>query len=270
MSTTLPSAPDTVPAPGTCHVWWARVDDVAPEHGELLDGADTARLARLARPDDRARSTVAWAVARLVLAAAAGGSPADLRFDRTCAVCGGPHGKPRLVGTPDLQFSIAHTAGWAAVAVGRDAPVGVDVEQVGPWAESDLDDVARLALAPVERAVLAGRPAEERAVAFTTYWTRKEAVVKAVGTGLSTPPAELVVSPPSAPPRVLRWSGTSGMAPGRTPLLSALEAPAGVVGAVAVLSAGPLRVVERDAGPLLRGYSSRRLSSVTTRSQRWP
>ena len=255
---------DGVPGEGVCEVWWARVDDVRPEHAGLLDDADSARLARLARPGDRLRSTAAWAVARLVLAAHDGGHPADLRFDRTCPGCGGAHGKPRLLDHPGLELSVAHTAGWAAVAVSRGAAVGVDIEEVAPWASADLDDVALLTLAPVERAVLARQPAPARARAFTTYWTRKVAAVKAVGRGLATPLDRIEISPPSAAPRVVRWADDAEP----VPRLTALAAPPGLVGAVAALADRPVRVVERDAGPLLRGYSSRRVSSVTIRSQR--
>ena len=57
-----------------------------------------------------------------------------------------------------------------------------------------------------------GRRPRARAAAFATYWTRKEAAVKATGTGLLAPLPELVVSPRRAPPRVLRWGG-----PGQRP-----------------------------------------------------
>jgi 4'-phosphopantetheinyl transferase len=249
----------------TCQVWWARTDDVRPDHDGLLDEADRERRSRLARESDRTRSTAAWVVARLVLGAQLGRHPATLSIDRTCGGCGAPHGKPRLVDGGDLHFSISHSADVVAVAVSRAGEVGVDIEQVDPWDEADLDEVAQLTLAPVERAVLARQPAAGRALAFTTYWTRKEAAVKAVGTGLSTPLEEIVVSSPASPPRLLRW-GQDGT---RVPVLYPLGARAGVVGTLAVLDGAPVRVVERDAADILgSGHTRRRLSSATTRSQR--
>ncbi len=261
-------APAPALLPGVCHVWWARPADVHPEHHDLLAEADLERQARMRRVADRRRSVVAAAVTRLVLGAALGVRPARLAVDRTCRECGGPHGKPHLPDAPGVHFSVSHSADCVVIAVGRDGPLGVDIEEVAPWATADLDEVAQLTLAPEERAVLARQPTAARALAYTTYWTRKEAAVKATGEGLAAALDELVVSPPAAAPRVLRWDGRRDV-----PTLHELHPPPGLVGALAVTGGAPRHVVELDAGPLLRrasAYSRRRLSSVTTRSQRYP
>jgi 4'-phosphopantetheinyl transferase len=257
-------------------VWWAGIDDVRPEHDALLADADLARRDRLRLTADRQRLTAAWAVARLVLGAAAGVPPDELRVDRRCPDCGAAHGKPRLSTAPDLQLSVAHSGRCVAVAVARRTPVGVDVEAVVQLPRADLDLLAGGALAGEERAELDRCPAEHRAAAFTTYWTRKEAVLKATGDGLSKPLETLVVSPPSSPPRVLRWPPTAAPVAGLS--MHDLHPPTGSVATLAVLTGGPVRVEEYDAGPLLRravarptaAQSSRRLSGDTTRSQRYP
>jgi 4'-phosphopantetheinyl transferase len=247
---TVPAAGVVIPplADGGCQLWWARTTDVRPEHDALLDQADLRRRSRLRTTEDRQRATAGTALARVVLGAHAGRPGERLRIDRACPRCGAPHGKPRLPEVPDLHFSVSHSGGWIAVAVRRGAPVGVDVEQVGPWTAAELHDLALVTLAPEERAVLSRTPAAARAAAFATYWTRKEAVLKATGTGLLAPLPELVVSPPAAPPRVLRWDGSGAAAP---PILRAVQAPAGYAAAVA-LAATPADVVAADAGPLLR------------------
>jgi 4'-phosphopantetheinyl transferase len=148
------------------------------------------------------------------------------------------------------------------VAVLPGAPVGVDVEELGGVPADGLDELAAAVLAPEEQAVLARQPAGRRTAAFATYWTRKEAAVKAAGSGITAPLDRLVVAPPSAPPRVLRWDG----GPDRVELHD-LAAPPGYAGALAVLGAAGVVVEERDAGPLL-AQTSRRLSDATTRSQR--
>ena len=252
---------------GVCQIWWARPEDVRPEHDALLDEGDLRRRARLLRVADRRRLTAAAALARLVLGAHAGCPPARLRIDRRCPRCGEPHGKPRLPAEADLHFSVSHSAGCVGVAVRRGAPVGIDVERVVRWPAPELADVALLALAAEERAVLFGAPTGARAAGFATYWTRKEAAVKATGAGLAEPLDEVVVSAPAAPPRVLRWGD-----PRAAPTLVDLRPPAGYVGALALVD-GPADVVEADAAPLLRAASdhpqtSRRLSWATTRSQR--
>jgi 4'-phosphopantetheinyl transferase len=236
-----------VPAAGTCRVWWAGPADVRPEHDALLADDDLVRRARLHLPADRQRLTAAWAVARLVLGAAAGVPPDRLEVDRTCPGCGAQHGKPRLPTAPDLHFSLAHSGSAVAVAVARGTPVGVDVESVVTLAGADLDVLADGTLAAEERAALDRCP--DRAGAFTTWWARKEAVLKATGDGLAVPLEELVVSPPCCAPRVLRWPAA---VPAAALSMHGLHPPAGHVATLAVLGAGQSRVVEAFAGPLLR------------------
>lgn len=236
---------------GTCQVWWASVDDVRPEHDGLLSDTDLARRSRLREPRDQQRLTAAWAVARLVLGTATGTPPDRLQIDRRCLGCGAPHGKPWLPAAPDLQLSVAHSGGWAVVAVCRGAAVGVDAERMVQLEPAELDVLLGGTLAEQERTALAGLSHADRARAFTTVWTRKEAVGKAAGTGLPSSPSELVVSPATAPPEVLRWDGRDQDV-GRSTLHD-LHSPPGFSATLAVLGDGTVSVLETGAGPLLRG-----------------
>lgn len=188
----------------TVTVWWAapadpgdRADLVA-----LLDAHERERLLALRRHEDRARYLAAHALARLVLAERLDADPAALVLDRTCR-CGEPHGKPRLAGRgDDPGFSLTHSGSLVGVAVGT-GPVGVDVEAHRPL--SGLDGLVRHALSPAELA--AGTP---DGTGFLVTWTRKEALLKATGEGLSSPMDAITLSPPHAPARVLGWTGTGG------------------------------------------------------------
>jgi 4'-phosphopantetheinyl transferase len=248
-SRALPARAVRLPAlvAGVCQVWWARPDDVDPRHDALLAPADLRRRDRLRQAADRRRLTAAAALVRVVVGAHAGMPPADLWIDRTCPGCGEQHGKPRLPALPDVQISVSHSAHSIVVAVGLDAPVGVDVEEVGRFDPAELEGLAAGTLAPEERADLARQPAARRARAFTTYWTRKEAVVKATGDGIGVGLDRIVVSPPSSPPRLLQW-------PGRDVSVSlhVLHPGDDAVATLAVLGEAPVRVVEHPAGPLLR------------------
>lgn len=243
-----PTAP--VLTSGTCQLWWAAVDDVRPEHDGLLSHDDLTRRSRLREPRDQQRLTAAWSVARLVLGTLTGTPPDRLRVDRTCRDCGAPHGKPRLPDAPDLQLSIAHTGGWAVVAVCQGAAVGVDVEPVATLAPDELDLLVDGTLAAQERSALAGLAHADLARAFTQVWSRKEAVAKATGDGLPSPPSSLVVSPASAPPTVLRWDGREQVV--RRCRLHDLAPPPGFAAALAVLTDEDVAVVASGAGPLLR------------------
>ncbi|MEJ8279824.1 4'-phosphopantetheinyl transferase family protein [Pseudonocardia spirodelae] len=188
----------------TVTVWWAAPADpgVRPDLVALLDQHERERMAALRRDADRARYLAAHALARLVLGEHLGTDAAALHLDRTCG-CGAPHGKPRLAARPDDPgFSLTHSGALVGLALGP-GPVGVDVEAHRPL--SSLDGLAEHALSAAERA--AGTPA---AAAFLRTWTRKEALLKATGDGLSSPMDAITLSPPDAPARVLDWAGAAG------------------------------------------------------------
>lgn len=87
------------------------------------------------------------------------------------------------LGATDLHLSRSATPGLAAMALCRRSGIGIDVEHVRPaWIDDELCD---LALHPAERATAARGGPE----AFFGIWTRKEAVLKALGVGLSVPPS---------------------------------------------------------------------------------
>ncbi|UQX03441.1 4'-phosphopantetheinyl transferase superfamily protein [Streptomyces sp. RerS4] len=157
-------------------------DDLAEDD---LDEAERRRAAGLARRSTRHLYVASHLMLRRVLSPYLGVAPADLRLVRTpCPGCGGPHGRPAVEGAP-LHFSLSHCAGREAglvlVGVAPEA-IGVDVEPVsGP---------ARVAtvlhrLHPAEQAELTSLPVPRRTVAFTRLWTRKEAFLKATGSGLA-------------------------------------------------------------------------------------
>ncbi len=73
-----------------------------------------------------------------------------------------------------------------------DGAVGIDIERVS----GRSDGVETIALADTERALLAGLAGADldlRALWFTRFWTAKEAVAKADGTGLAGQPKRFVV-----------------------------------------------------------------------------
>ena len=125
-----------------------------------------------------------------------------------------------------------------AVAVSNAGPAGLDVQQVADDAVHELTPL-----------VLAGSEARHVVVArdFFTYWTRKEALVKATGDGVTVPLWEVVVTPPGTPPRLLGYPRPGGLAA----QLRDLSPDPGYVGALAVLSPRPVVVRERSAEQLL-------------------
>jgi 4'-phosphopantetheinyl transferase len=158
------------------HVWIVPLamglqgDEALPD---VLSPAELTTMARFASADDRRRYALSHVAARRILAAYVDRDPADLRFqqDRT--------GKPHLTDT-DVQHSLAHAGRLALVGVGRHRALGVDAERVRPLPAADA--LKRSCLTARERLHVDAAGTEE---ALLRLWTRKEAVVKATGEGLS-------------------------------------------------------------------------------------
>jgi 4'-phosphopantetheinyl transferase len=146
-------------------------------------------------------------------------------------------GRPLLVEPAGLQVSLSHAEAVAAAALSWDAPVGVDVERLRPL--PDRDALVRTALSEVERRIVDNLAEEFRDAQTLRFWTRKEAVAKALGTGLATNLRAVVttadgtvVSLPDECGEVSAWS------------LVDLPAQDGVLGCVAVRTPG-VRVLSR-------------------------
>jgi len=90
----------------------------------------------------------------------------------------GEHGKPFLPDYPDIHFNISHCRQAVAVAV-SDRPVGIDVESFRHFGDGLLDK----AMNGSEKAQILASAAPEEA--FAAFWTRKEAVFKLIGTGIT-------------------------------------------------------------------------------------
>lgn len=146
----------------------------------VLDDDERRRADRLRRPQDVRRFVAAHALTRIVLGRSLGIDPASVSVLRDA------RGKPALAGaTSPVRFSLSH-AGDAialAVAIGRD--VGIDVEPID--LETDTNSIVEHRFAADERRAFAALDPSQRGAAFVRWWTLKEAVVKALGAGLTLP-----------------------------------------------------------------------------------
>jgi 4'-phosphopantetheinyl transferase len=145
-----------------------------------LDNAGRPRAARFHFERDAHRYRASHTALRHLLAQRTGVAPAALRF------AAGRHDKPQLDLPGAPAFNMSHSGRWALIGIGGQAPIGVDIE-----APREMDDLMALA----ERNFTASECRELRAVpeagrlrAFLRCWTRKEACLKAVGSGLSIEP----------------------------------------------------------------------------------
>lgn len=156
----------------------AATDSRALQH--LLDDDERRRSERFRFERDRLIFSAAHALLRAALAARLGKWKGGFRVDG--------FGKPELeppTGTPPLRFNLTHTHGLVACALVDGADIGIDAEQIDP--SRPLLELAEHYFADAEIAQLRAAGGASRATAFYRLWTLKEAIIKAIGEGLSLP-----------------------------------------------------------------------------------
>jgi 4'-phosphopantetheinyl transferase len=174
------------------HVWCLALDLPLEQVQELratLSADEFQRAERYHFDRHRRRFIACRGQVRRILAGYLGARPADLRFRY------GPRGKPSLEAPwseSELQFNVSNSDDVALLAVARNRQLGVDVEHVRE--PRDFESLAAQFFAGSEVAQLRALPEDERREAFFHCWTRKEAVLKAVGTGLAFPLDKVVVT----------------------------------------------------------------------------
>lgn len=166
-------------------VWTVNLDGWSGDLA-LLSTSERMRASRLRRPQDRERSLIALCAIRRILALELEVDPRHLEFDTTTA------GKPYLARpAQNLEFNLSHSGRHGLVAVAKDRSVGVDIEIRRPI--SDLLGVARQIATPREAKLLKQLPTSQVHCTFFELWTRKEAMLKALGRGFFIDPREVEV-----------------------------------------------------------------------------
>lgn len=214
-------------------VRWAALPADAHALLPRLSGRERDRVER-AVPADRTAVAAALLLARVAVAEACGIEPADIRVDRRCPRCGSTaHGVPRVVradGGPVPHLSLSRARDLVVVALAG-SPVGVDVEPV-------------TATPPDRGVVLADdeQPAPEPH-GLLRSWVRKEAVLKAAGTGLAVDPRTLRVDDRAGVPRVRRTPAPGDPARGPTAASDPLDVAPGHGWWLRDLDLGPTHLV---------------------------
>lgn len=147
----------------------------------LLSLPERERAARFARLVDGAAFITARATLRRLLADATGLHAAELPLERDA------RGRPYLAadGHDAMDFNLSHSGALAVIGIAFGGRIGVDVEQHG--AARALRDLVPQVMGPRESEVLSRLDGEQFAREFYECWTRKEAVIKALGIGLEFP-----------------------------------------------------------------------------------
>jgi 4'-phosphopantetheinyl transferase len=215
----------------TIDVWTWPLDVGAAERERLarfLSDDEAARAGRYHFARDRERHVVARGRLREILGARVSSAPGLLEFAYSA------HGKPTLAAPRQApHFNLSHSHGLAALAVCDGTELGLDIEAILPLEE----DIAGRFFSSSEVRALRALPEADRLPGFYRCWTRKEAVLKSLGDGLSRALDSFDVSLSArAPARIERMDGEPD-AP-RTWTLIHVDPAEEFVGAIALRSGG--------------------------------
>lgn len=203
----------------------------------ILSADEIERAERFRFDTDRERFVIAHGILREILSAYTATPAVSLRFVT------GAHGKPALDGGSEIRFNLSHAGNQVFYAVTLDREVGIDVERIRP--DRDHAAIAQRFFSPEERHCIETLTGEAQAQLFFRLWTRKEAYLKAQGTGISEGLGSFSAAFTGGPPFELR---------GHT--LWDLEAPPGYAAAVAVEGLTQTTVRYQPAGLLQKSPQS--------------
>lgn len=168
------------------HLWRASLEvEAAMIHQlyPLLNSAEQNRAGRFRFERDRRRFIVARANLRKILSRYLNRNAQDICFVY------GPYGKPALgleQNEGNIRFNLSHSKGWAIYAVTQHHEIGVDIEAVR--SELNWRALVEKIFSEDEKSLIQQVPKSIQQQLFFQGWTRKEAVLKAIGCGLSLSP----------------------------------------------------------------------------------
>lgn len=218
-----------------CHIelWLWPLDTASSAQAgwvQHLSPDEVERAQRYVKPLDSQHFIAGRGRLREVLASYLNMPPGAVRFDQT------GRKKPIVRGGP--AFNLSHAAGWALLAVAPSETedslqLGVDIEAHRPVEPR----VAEHFFSAQEQRDLARCDPASWPAAFFRCWTRKEAVIKALGTGLYTPLDSFYVTLARDEPVAVRRMG-AGLPPCEAWSLRHLDIQPDMPGALAAITSG--------------------------------
>ncbi|GAB4363435.1 MAG: hypothetical protein Kow0060_20180 [Methylohalobius crimeensis] len=146
----------------------------------ILSEDELARAARFRFQNGRLNYITARGLLRHLLAAYLDTVPEAIRFAYNT------YGKPVLKnGARPLQFNLSHAGAWVLYSFSRDRRVGVDLEPIRQ--EFPCEYLDPNVFSEREQSEFDRLSSGEKHRAFIRGWTRKEALLKGDGRGLSVP-----------------------------------------------------------------------------------
>jgi 4'-phosphopantetheinyl transferase len=195
--------------PGEVHLWHRglRNNEDALRLEPTLSRDEIERANRFRFPEHRRRFVIARGTLRRLVSNYLSITPEKVAFQYQ------ESGKPELAPghRSELHFNVSHSEDLAAFSFVLSRPIGVDVEMVR--CDVDVHGIPQRFFSTAEQDALARLTGPHKFRGFFNCWTRKEAYVKAVGSGLSLPLRDFDVSLlPGEPARLLATRPDAQMA----------------------------------------------------------
>jgi 4'-phosphopantetheinyl transferase len=186
---------------GEIHVWRANLEieeKLILNFTRILSPDEFERSERYYFKKDRNHFIAARGILRTILGGYLNIDPGDLCFTYSTL------GKPSISGEQNangLFFNISHSYGFALYAFSYCGEIGIDIERIRP--DQHADTIISEIFSQREIAALSALSSKQREKSFFACWVRKEAFLKACGTGLSLAPDRIEVSLTAGGPSAL-------------------------------------------------------------------
>ena len=170
--------------PDYSHAWLQHLES-------LLSSSERQQYVNIIADTERRRHETTRAVLRLVLGQLTGVPPAEVCLGI------GKHGKPYMISVGVVNFSVSHSQSHSLIALSRCDVIGCDIE--GRFQDDDVHRLGPVVLHAAELKSMQGLKRRDLHEAFMRCWVRKEAVLKAMGTGFGADPTCVMVGFSDAP-----------------------------------------------------------------------
>lgn len=172
---------------GKLDVFYAKTKDLSTRYSDLknyITNDENLRAEKFHFEQDRETYISCHAVLRLVLAKSLNVKPLEIRYKI------GLNNKPSLIGD-QIYFNVTHTKEAFAFAVSSVFYIGIDLEDINR--RVDIHSIIKSFFSKKEREYILESKTDAKG-RFFLLWTRKEALLKAIGTGIITNLPQIEVS----------------------------------------------------------------------------
>ena len=172
------------------HIWQMQHDVFVKEKHKfsaLLSDEEYKKAKSFQFEEDKTRYIICHGFLRILLAGYLKIKPDILKF------CYGKFGKPYInnVGAENINFNISYSNNLLLVVISCENKVGIDVEYMREI--NEMDQIVEAFFTDNEKMFFREVPEDEKISIFFRLWTRKEAFLKGLGTGILKPLDEIEV-----------------------------------------------------------------------------